>query len=381
LTGWWRPQSVRTRLTLWYVAAMAVVLIAFAIGVYGLMQHSLDEQAEAFDKAARHGRLEAVVEEAPDAELHELLVAILIGLPIALLGAALWGHSLAGRALRPIQEITAQAQTISAERLGRRVPVENPNDELGQLARVLNDLLARLETSFEQMRRFTADASHELRTPLTAIRSVGEGALRGHHADPAWRDVVGSMLEEVERLTTLVDALLTLSRAEGGHIALRREPVALLDLTREVASHVSVLAEDKRQEIDLRSDDGLAPVNVDRTVVREALINLLDNAIKYSPEGARIAVRVGSASRRASVEITDQGPGIAPEHLERIFERFYRVDKARSRELGGAGLGLAIAKWAIDVHGGSIEVESREGGGSTFRVLLPTGAAIEDRRL
>src|SRR5262249_22768177 len=160
-------------------------------------------QAEAFDKAARRGQLEAVVEEAPDAELHELLVAILIGLPIALIASALGGYSLARRALQPIDDITEQAQTISAERLGRRVPIENPNDELGQLARVLNDLFARLETSFEQMRRFTADASHELRTPLTAIRSVGEGALRGHHVDPACREVVGSMLEEVERLTTL----------------------------------------------------------------------------------------------------------------------------------------------------------------------------------
>jgi len=252
---------------------------------------------------------------------------------------------------------------------------------LGHLTRVLNDLLARLETSFEQMRRFTADASHELRTPLTAIRSVGEGTLRSLRVDPACREVIGSMLEEVERLTTLVDALLTLSRAEGGHTALRREPVALLDLTREVASHLSVLAEDKHQQIDLRSDEALAPVHVDRTVVREALINLLDNAIKYSPDGARIAVRLRGANGRATVEITDQGPGIAPEHQARIFERFYRIDKARSRELGGAGLGLAIAKWAIDVHGGSIEVESRVGGGSTFRVVLPSDTASDDRRL
>jgi heavy metal sensor kinase len=308
----------------------------------------------------------------PDAELHELLVAILIGLPIALAISALGGYSLARRALRPVEEICEQAQTISAERLGRRLPVENPHDELGHLARVLNDLLARLETSFEQMRRFTADASHELRTPLTAIRSVGEGALRGRDVNPAGRDVIGSMLEEVERLTTLVDALLTLSRAEGGHISLRLESVALLDLAREVASHLSVLAEDKQQQIDLRSDDGLAPVEADRAVLREAFINLLDNAIKYSPEGARISVRLhGDAGRAACVDISDQGPGIPPEHRERIFERFYRIDKARSREMGGAGLGLAIAKWAIDVHGGSIQVDSRPGEGSTFRVTLP----------
>jgi heavy metal sensor kinase len=371
VSAWWRP-NVRTRLTLWYVAAMAVVLMAFAVGVYGLMKHSLDEQFEVFDAAARHGQPPPETAEIPDAELHELLVAILIGLPIALLISAIGGYSLARRALRPVEQISEQAQTISAERLGRRVLVENPDDELGHLARVLNDLLARLETSFEQMRRFTADASHELRTPLTAIRSVGEGALRGQAVNPAGREVIGSMLEEVERLTTLVDALLTLSRAEGGHVPLRRESVTLLDLTREVASHLSVLAEEKHQRVELHGDDGLAPVQADRAVLREALINLLDNAIKYSPDGSRIGVRLrGADGRGAAIEITDQGPGIPPEHRERIFERFYRIDKARSRDMGGAGLGLAIAKWAIDVHGGSLEVESGPSGGSTFRVVLP----------
>ncbi len=370
--NWWRPRSVRTRLTLWYITAMAIVLIVFATGVYLLVQHSLDEQAEAYQLALRRHQPLPDVEDMMDSELQELLIAIAIGLPIALVVAALGGYSLARQTLAPIEQMSAQAQTISAERLGRRLRVENPDDELGRLARVLNDLLARLETSFEQMRRFTADASHELRTPLTAIRSVGEGTLRAPRVDSACREVIGSMLEEVERLTTLVDALLTLSRAEGGHVALKREPVALLELTREVASHLSVLAEDRHQQIDLGSDDGLAPVSGDRAVLREALINLLDNAIKYSPEGAHIAVRLRGVNGRASVEITDQGPGIAPEHQARIFERFYRIDKARSRELGGAGLGLAIAKWAIDAHGGSIELESHIGGGSTFRVLLPT---------
>jgi heavy metal sensor kinase len=380
VTRWWRPRSVRTRLTLWYVAAMAVVLIVFAVGVYALLDHSLEEQTEAYERAAYRGVPLQQVEATPEGELHELVVAILIGLPLALAVAAVGGYSLARRALSPIEQMSAQAQTIGAERLGRRLAVGNPDDELGHLATVLNDLLARLELSFEQMRRFTADASHELRTPLTAIRSVGEGTLRGRRVDPECRDVIGSMLEEVERLTTLVDALLTLSRAEGGHLALRREPVALLDLTREVAAHLSVLAEDKHQQIDLRSDEELAPVHVDRTVVREALINLLDNAIKYSPDGARIAVRLRRTNGGASVEITDEGPGIAPEHQERIFERFYRIDKARSREMGGAGLGLAIARWAIDVHGGSIDVESRVGGGSTFRVVLPAEASVGNDR-
>jgi len=263
---------------------------------------------------------------------------------------------------------------ITAERLGQRLPTENPDDELGHLAIVFNDTFARLERSFDQLRRFTADASHELRTPLTAIRSVGEVGLREHRSASSYREIIGSMLEEADRLGRLVDSLLTLSRADAGHLKLSPERVDLTELVQGVINHLGVLAEEKRQSIFLETSAPIE-VRVDRLVLRQAIINLLDNAIKYSPDGSRIRIIVRGGPHEAVVEVIDRGAGIGPEDIERIFDRFYRIDKGRSRELGGTGLGLSIARWAVEVHGGKIEVESQEGLGSTFRIVLP----IRDR--
>jgi signal transduction histidine kinase len=178
------------------------------------------------------------------------------------------------------------------------------------------------------------------------------------------------MLEEADRLGRLVDTLLMLSRADAGHLRLSPERVDLGELVREVVNHLAVLAEEKGQSLSLETL-GTIEVSVDRLVLRQAAINLLDNAIKYSPERSRIRVVVRKYLAGASVEVIDSGPGIGPDHTERIFDRFYRIDKARSRELGGTGLGLSIARWGVEVHGGKIEVESQEGLGSTFRILLP----------
>jgi len=303
-------------------------------------------------------------------ELRKFLLVLALGLPLAVGIAGLGGYILARRALAPVSRMTDQARMITAERLGERLPVENPEDELGHLARVFNETFTRLERSFEQMRRFTADASHELRTPLTAIRSVGEVGLREPRDEKAYREVIGSMLEEVDRLSRLVDSLLTLSRADAGYVKLTPERVDLAELALEVANHLGVLAEEKRQSISVETM-GPVYVGVDRLVLRQAIINLIDNAIKYSPEGTCIRVVVRKQLGRPTLEVIDKGPGIAAEHRERIFDRFYRVDKARSRELGGTGLGLSIARWAVEVHGGRIELESEEGRGSTFRIVLP----------
>jgi heavy metal sensor kinase len=303
-------------------------------------------------------------------ELRELLLAMGLGLPLAVGLAGFGGYMLARGALAPVSAMADRARQITVDRLHERLPIENPDDELGNLAIAFNETFARLEHSFEQLRRFTADASHELRTPLTAIRSVGEVALREERSPLSYREVIGSMLEEADRLARLADSLLTLSRAETGHLRLSLEEVDLVELVRQVSSHLGVLAEEKRQVISI---EGTTPVSakVDRLVIRQALVNLLDNAIKHSPEGARIRVVVGDQGDAPAVEIMDQGPGIGAEHLEHIFDRFYRVDKARSREQGGAGLGLSIARWAVEIHGGHIEVESTVGKGTTFRVVLP----------
>jgi len=313
----------------------------------------------------------AYSEEGLWGELREFGVVLLLGFPIALLLASVGGYALARKALAPIDRMAIQTQKISAERLTDRLSVENPDDELGKLASVFNAMLARLQAAFDQLRRFTADASHELRTPLTAIRSVGEVALQEQKSPAEYRDVIGSMLEEVDRLTRLVENLLTLSRADAGHVQLQRMDISLLALTREASSMVEVLAEEKGQRVEIDGDAGLI-VSVDRLVLRQGIVNLLDNAIKYSPRNTRILVRVGfGAAGQASLEITDEGPGIPSEHQPYVFDRFYRVDQARTREWGGTGLGLAITRWAVEAHGGDIDLTSKHGTGTTFHVSLP----------
>jgi heavy metal sensor kinase len=266
--------------------------------------------------------------------------------------------------------MTERARTINAERLQDRLPVDNPQDELGRLATVFNDTLSRLESSFERMRRFTSDASHELRTPLTAIRSVGEVGLRGRRDEGAYREIIGSMLEEADRLALLVDRLLTLSRADARRGKLSSDVVDLAILAEEVAEQLDVLADEKHQSLNLEIKSHPTWIG-DRLVLRQALLNLVDNAIKYSPEGAEITVRLDQQSNDAVLEVSDTGPGIPEELQSRIFDRFYRVDESRSRNNGGTGLGLSIAKWAVEANGGQLTMESRHGHGCTFRITLP----------
>ncbi|HLK12465.1 MAG TPA: ATP-binding protein [Candidatus Binatia bacterium] len=300
-------------------------------------------------------------------QLAELLLGMVLALPLAAGLAALGGWALARRALRPLADMAARARAITADRLEERLVAEDPQDELGRLAAVFNDMLARLQRSFEELQRFTADASHELRTPLAAMRAVGEVALGAPRSDGEYREVIGSMLEEADRLASLVDGLLTLSRADGGEVVLRRERVDLVGLAHEVAGHLGVLAEERGQTVAVTAA-GSVGVDADRLVLRRALVNLVDNAIKYTPVGGRVEVTVGSEDGRPTVAVTDTGPGIAAAHRERIFDRFYRVDTARARD--GAGLGLAIARWAVEANGGRIEVRGAQGQGATFRIVF-----------
>jgi heavy metal sensor kinase len=310
-------------------------------------------------------------EEALWRELREFGGVLLLAFPLVVLLAGLGGYTLARKALAPIDAMTNETQKISAERLNDRLSIENPDDELGKLASVLNAMLGRLQAAFDQLRRFTADASHELRTPLTVMRSVGEVALQDQAIPSEYRDVMGSMLEEVDRLTRLSESLLELSRADAGHVHLQRTDIALLTVAQEANSMVEVLAEEKGQTIDIEGDANII-VSADRLLLRQAIANLLDNAIKYSPTNSRISVQVQrGAENRAWLDITDQGPGIPVEHQSYVFDRFYRVDPARSRELGGVGLGLSITRWAVEAHDGEISLQSKEGHGATFRISLP----------
>ncbi len=319
-------------------------------------------------------------EEGPWREVREMVWVLALGFPMALLLAGFGGYALARKALGPVDAMTDKAERISAERLNQRLAVENPHDELGKLASVFNAMLSRLEAAFNQLRRFTADASHELRTPLTAIRSVGEVALQDQKSPAEYRDVIGSMLEEVDRLTRLVESLLVLSRADAGHVQLQRAHVSLLALAQEASALVEVLAEEKRQHVAVEGDTRPV-VSADRLILRQAVVNLVDNAIKYSPADSRILVYVcASDNGHATLEVTDQGPGVPPEHSSHIFDRFYRMDAARSREWGGAGLGLSIARWAVQAHGGEIGVRSAGAQGSTFWIRLPSIGASDSNR-
>lgn len=303
-------------------------------------------------------------------DLWHHLGASLIMLPLTLAVAGFAGYGLACRALAPLQQMTRQAERITLERLNERLPVDR-EDEIGQLARVFNSMLARLEQSFDQLRRFTSDASHELRTPLAAMRSVGEVGLQRDASREEYRDVIGSMLEEVNRLSRLTDSLLTMSRADAGALQFHKSTFPLLELANEATALLQVLMEEKAQKLVMSGDES-AMVEADRLFLRQALVNIVHNAIKYSPVEGTIHVEVRRLSgKRVTVEITDSGPGIPPEHASKVFDRFYRVDKSRSRSAGGTGLGLSIAQWAVQAHGGSIGLESKPGAGATFQIILP----------
>ena len=301
-------------------------------------------------------------------QLRELVLVLVLGLPLAVGVAGLGGYALARRALAPIEQMTERARSITAERLSDRLPVTHPDDEMGRLASVFNETLARLESSFAQMRQFTADVSHELRTPLTSIRSVGEVGLRGQRDEPAYRGIIESMLEEVDRLAGLVDRLLTLSRAETGQAPLSREIVDLQALAEEVAQHLGVLAEEKQQQIVVErraAPDALA----DKQVLRHALINLVDNAIKFSPPGGEVRIRIAETPSSAVFDVIDSGPGVPAMHEPHIFDRFYRADEGDG--VRGAGLGLSIAKGAVEANGGRLTLERSGPAGSTFRITMP----------
>ncbi len=301
-------------------------------------------------------------------ELAELGFLLLIGLPLGVAAAGLGGYALARRALRPVDVMAERARSITAARLDERLPVAEPHDELGRLATVFNETLARLEGAFGQMARFTGDVSHELRTPLTAIRTVGEVGLREPRDPKTYQHVIESMLEETDRLSSLVDRLLLLSRAESGQAPIAQEPVDLATLADEVAAHLGVLAEERGQRI-IVDRRAAAKVVADRVMLRQALINLVDNALKYSPSGSVIRIDVAGAANAAIVEVQDAGAGIAPDRRDRIFDRFYRGSSDGLRH--GAGLGLNIAKWTVEANFGQLSYEPRTAGGSTFRITLP----------
>jgi two-component system, OmpR family, sensor kinase len=312
------------------------------------------------------------------------LEVVTLAVPAGLLLAIVGSYLLAGSALSPVNAIVQAAREIGERDLSRRLPVKRPRDELGRLASTFNDLLARLDVAFRQreetlarQRRFVADASHELRTPLTSIQGYARMLRQWALDDPATaRESVAAIEREAARMSELVESLLLLARGDEGAPLERAEhdlrdvASAAVDAARTVAGgKVAVVFQPPSQPI---------PVTVDRDRVHQAIAILLDNAVKYTPVGGTVTVAVRSTGDGAEVQVADTGPGIPAEHLPHIFDRFYRVDEARSA--GGTGLGLAIARQIAETHGGTLDVESRPGSGSTFVLRLPCSTSVVDSR-
>lgn len=308
-----------------------------------------------------------------DHELGHLLTALTTTVPLALFVSLALGYWLARKALAPMERLRHLTEAITADRLDQRLPVINPEDELGRMAQTINEMVGRLERSFAEIRRFTADASHELRTPITAIRTEAEVALRKPLSLPEHQQLLGSILEECERLTRLTDQLLALAREDAGVARWEREQFDLAKLLNDVAETMRPLADVKRLGFEVGLDKSL-PLQGDESRLRQVFSNLIENAIKYTPAGGTVTVRLARTENTVVVTVSDTGIGITSEHLPHVFERFYRVDKARSRAEGGTGLGLSIARSIVLAHGGRIEVTSQPAKGTTCTVTLPLGA-------
>jgi two-component system OmpR family sensor kinase len=303
--------------------------------------------------------------------LRQLLFILLSSGLVAVIVSFFGGQFLARKALRPVDEITRTAKKIEAENLSQRLAVPPTEDELSRLASTLNEMIDRLERSFRQIRQFTADASHELRTPLTGMRGQTEVALRRERTAEQYRQVLESNLEEMEWMSRIVQNLLTLSRTDAGEIQLDIHPLQLQKLIKDAFEECRALAGAKSIEVFL---DKAQEVTIpgDETRLRQMLLNLIDNAVKYTPQGGQIRLSLETDGAFAKLQVKDTGIGISQEDLPRIFDRFFRVDKARSREMGGSGLGLSIVQWIVNSHHGRIEVITKLGEGSCFTVWFPT---------
>ena len=303
--------------------------------------------------------------------LTRILWVSLAGIPFILVVAGAGGYWLSKRAMQPVLHITQTAKSIGELNLAARLTVSPAHDELRELSETLNDMLQRLETAFKRITRFTADASHELRTPVAIIRTTAEFILQKERPVPEYQHLVGQILVESEATTEMIEGLLTLARTDTQPRAGSFSEIDLWTLSAEVTQSVKPLSDAKRLELEITPKDGPAPVWGKRADLKKLIAILLDNAIKYTPEGGRIEMKVAHYSDQSFLEVRDTGIGIAEEDVPHIFERFYRADKGRSRETGGIGLGLSIAQAIAEDHAAHIFVRSQANGGSSFRVLFP----------
>ena len=296
---------------------------------------------------------------------------LLLFAPLLLLAAATVGYWLSRKALSPVDVITRTAQNISARNLSDRLDTPKTGDELQRLSDTLNGMLSRIESAFLRVTQFTADASHELRTPISLIRTEAEIALRKSRGDAEYRQALRHILLESEQTSVLIEELLTLARADSGRESLQLRPVDLRAAVLRIGNEWRQMIESRGLRFDVIADENLPMVTADRTALSRLLAILLDNAQKYTCAPGKISLEVGKADGKAVVAVRDTGIGISLKDQAKIFERFYRVDTARSRSQGGAGIGLSIAHWIVQQHDGTITVQSEIGKGSAFIVEFP----------
>lgn len=305
------------------------------------------------------------------------VVALL--LPVAILVAIGSGQFLAGRALRRVQQVVDETHTIDISNLDHRIPVTNPDDEIGQLTLALNSLIARLERAIHEIRRFTADASHEIRTPLATLRLEAESALRATRTPEEYQQTLAVMLEEITRLSKLADQLLNLSRHDAGIITCQHDPIQLDALLLDVCEQIKPLAESKSISLKPHFISNCEVLGDDISL-SQVFFNLLENAIKYTPAGGEVSVALSCQMDTALIQIADTGIGVSADDLPFLFDRFYQVDPSRSSSGGGSGLGLSIARAAVGMHGGSIEIQSQPGQGTRVTIRLPVSSQAQSTR-
>jgi two-component system OmpR family sensor kinase len=316
------------------------------------------------------------LEDVEDA-LNTLFIILMIAVPLALMIASLGGQFLAYKALKPVDNITQTARLITSQNLSQRIKPPKVEDEIARLIETLNEMISRLDQSFRQIKQFTSDASHELKTPLTILKGEVEVTLRKERESPEYQQTLRSNLEEINRMSQIVDDLLLLSKADSGELRLNKEDLNLTEILNEVVSQMNILAQSRKLRIETSNHHEEVRIFGDALRIRELFLNLISNGVKYSEEGGSIHITLVKDNRYdlrnplVKIIVSDNGIGIAKEDQKRIFDRFYRVDKARSREQGGSGLGLSICKWIVEAHQGEIEVESEIGKGSSFIVTLP----------
>lgn len=350
-----RTLSLRVRLTAWYVLLLGFILFCFSFYLHLRLESTLQNLVEPM-----------LVEKAAERLASETLMAV----PFVLLGATLGGLFLANRALRPIDQITRTAQDISAGDLSQRIDYRGMPDEVGRLAQTFDQMLDRLQTSFEREKRFTADVSHELRTPLTAIKGRIGMILHQSRTQEQYEGALSKLDQQVDRMIRLINDLLLLSRLDEKRLPWHPVNLDLSKLLEATVEQMGQLAEERQIQLIERIQPELFMQGDPDHLIR-VFLNLLDNAIKYTPVQGQVIVLAESQGTQVCIQFRDTGEGIPSEHLPHLFERFYRVEGARSRQTGGTGLGLAIAHELTQLHNGTLVVQSQIDQSTTFSILLP----------